>query len=78
MTHAIVNANSIVQNVIQIKNGIVGYTNVKYLKFFADISVIACDKIISVMDIVSTKMTNTIPTNATSTASINCNNKEVR
>ena len=39
--------------------------NSKYLKIIADTSVIACDEIISVMDIVSTKMTNTIATNVT-------------
>ena len=37
--------------------------NSKYLKSIADTSVIACDEIISVMDFVSTKMTNTIATN---------------
>ena len=36
------------------------------------------DEIISVMDIVSTKMTNTIAKNVTSTASINCHSKKVR
>ena len=35
---------------------------------------IACDESISVMDIVSTKMTDTIARNA----SINCNSKKVR
>ena len=35
---------------------------------------IECDKIISVMDIASTKMTNTIATNATK----NCHSKKVR
>ena len=34
----------------------------------------SCDKIISFMDIVSTKMTNTIPTNV----SVNSDNKKVR
>ena len=34
--------------------------NRKYLKSIADTSVIACDEIISVMDIVATKMPNTI------------------
>ena len=48
--------------------------NSKYLKCFADTSVIACDEIISAMDIVSTKMTNTIATNV----SINCHTKKVR
>ena len=44
--------------------------NSGYLKSIADNSVIACDEIISVMDIVSTKMTNIISTNVVSTASI--------
>ena len=48
--------------------------NSKYLKSIADTSVIAGDEIISVMDIVSTKMVNTITTNA----SINCHNIKVR
>ena len=43
----------------------------KYLKSIADISVIACDESMSVMDIVSTKMTNNIATNATK----NCHSK---
>ena len=38
---------------------------------------IECDEITNVMDIVSTKMTNTIETNVTSTASINCHSKRV-
>ena len=36
------------------------------------------DKIISVMDIASTKKTNTIVTNVPSTASMNCHSKKVR
>ena len=52
--------------------------NSKYLKIIADISVTECDEIIIVMDIVSTKKTNTIATYVTSTASINCHNKKVR
>ena len=52
--------------------------NGKYLKSTADTSVIACDEIITVMVIVSTKKTNTIATNVTSTASINCHSKKVR
>ena len=39
---------------------------------------IVCDEIIAVMDIVSTKNTNTIATNVTSTASINFRSKKVR
>ena len=35
----------------------------RYLKSIGDISVITCDEIISVTDIASTKMTNTITTN---------------
>ena len=45
--------------------------NSKYLKSIADTSMIKCDEIISVMDIVST---NTIAKNV----SINCHNKKVR
>ena len=44
----------------------------------ADTSVIKWVEIITVMDIVSTKMTNIIATNITSTASINCQSKKVR
>ena len=36
-----------------------------------------CDEIVTVMDIVSTEKTNTIATNVTSTASINCHSKKV-
>ena len=39
---------------------------------------IKCDEILTVMDIVSTKLTNTIATNVTGTASINCRSKTVR
>ena len=97
-----INANSIVQPVIEIKNGIIKHVNVNakmivsgkkdfswnpitcicensnYLKCNAYTSVIACDKIISVMDIGSTKMTNNIATNVTSISSINCHSKKVR
>ena len=48
--------------------------NSKYLKIIADTSVIKCDEIISIMDIVSTKMTNTIAIIVTK----NCQNKKVR
>ena len=41
--------------------------NSKYSKNIADTSVIACDEIICVMDIASTKMTNTIAANVMST-----------
>ena len=75
----IVNAKTIVQHVIQIKNGLIKHVNVnvkiilsvkkitveflahwtfensKYLKSIADTSVIMCDKIIYVMDILSRK-----------------------
>ena len=36
------------------------------------------DEIITVLDIASTKMTNTIAANVTSTASINCHSKKGR
>ena len=45
--------------------------NSKYLKSISDTSVI--DEIIYVMDVVSTKMTNTIATNA----SISCHTKKI-
>ena len=41
-----------------------------------DTSVIECDEIIIAMDIVSTKKTNTIETNVTSTSSINFHSKK--
>ena len=52
--------------------------NSKYLKSIVDTSVIECDEIITVLNIVSTKLTNTIATNVTSTASMNCHSKKVR
>ena len=48
--------------------------NGKYLKGIADTLVIACDEIIYVMVVVSTKWTNMIPTNVLR----NCHNKKVR
>ena len=88
----IVNANSRVQPVIQIRNGIMKHVNVSvkvivhakktivgilahvFVRTISDTSVITCDEIISVMDIVSTKMTNTVSTNA----SVNSHIKKVR
>ena len=52
--------------------------NSKYLKSIADTSVTECNEIVIVMDIVSTKKTNTIEANVTSTASINYHSKKVR
>ena len=52
--------------------------NCKYLKSIADTLVTECDEIVFIMNIVSTKKTNTIATNVTSTASINCHSKKVR
>ena len=46
----------------------------KHLKSIADTSVVTCDEIISVMDIASTKMTNTVAT----TVSINSDIEKVR
>ena len=46
----------------------------RYLKSIGDISVITCDEIISVTDIASTKMTNTLTTNM----STNSYDKKVR
>ena len=52
--------------------------NSKYLKSIADTTVTECDEIIIVMDNLSTKKTNTIATDGTSIASINCHSKKVR
>ena len=52
--------------------------NSKILKGIADTSLIECDKIITVMDTVSTKMTNNIVARVMNTASINCHSKKVR
>ena len=94
----IVNAISIVQHVIHIKNGIIKHVNAnvkiivhpkkdfswnpstcicensKYLKSIAD----RLQSFDLTMGNVSTKYTNTIATNVTSSASINCHNKKVR
>ena len=93
--HVTVNASSIVQHVVKIKNriikhvnmnvkiikratmimsGILAQENSKYLKSIVDTLVIAYDQIISVMDIASTKMTNTLATNV----AISCHNKKER
>ena len=45
--------------------------NSKYLKSITDNSVTECDEIVIVRDIVSTKKTNSIATNVTSTSSFN-------
>ena len=50
----------------------------KYLKSIADAPVTEFDDIVIVVDKVSTKKTNTIATNFTSIASINCHSKKVR
>ena len=52
--------------------------NSKYLKSIPNTSVIECDELITVTDIVSTKKTDTIVTNVMSTASINFHSKKVR
>ena len=94
----IVNANSIVQHVVQMKHEIIKHVdvNVKIIvrakeiifgilvhvfvriasiyKSTGDISVITCYEFIHVMDIVSTKVTNTIATNV----SIHSDSKKVR
>ena len=88
----IVSANSIMQHLIHIKNGITKHVNASLkiivsakeiiigilahalVRIVSDTSVITCDEIISVMDIVSTKMTNTIATDV----SINSNDKKAR
>ena len=52
--------------------------NSKYSKIIVDTSVTDCDKIVIVIDIMSTKKTNTIATNVTSIASINWHSNIVR
>ena len=52
--------------------------NNKYLKSIANTSMIECDEVIIIVDNVSTKKRNTIATNVTSTASINCHSKKER
>ena len=52
--------------------------NSEYLKSIDDTSVTECDEMIIVMDNVTTKTTNTIATNVTSTTVINCHSKKVR
>ena len=52
--------------------------NSKYLKSVGDTSVTKWDKIVIVMKNLSTKKTNTITTNITTTALINCHSKKVR
>ena len=49
--------------------------NSKYLKIITDTSVIVCDEIIDVMDIVSTKMVNKVARN---TVPINSDSKKMR
>ena len=44
----------------------------------ANMTMLECDEMITVMDIVATKITNTIATNVTSNASINFHGKKVR
>ena len=60
---------------------ILAYTlceNSKYLKSIADTSVIQCDEITTVMDIILTNVASAIATNVTCTASINCHSKKAR
>ena len=52
--------------------------NSKYLKSVSVTSVIECDEIVIVMDIVLTRRTNTIARNVKSTALVNYDSKKVR
>ena len=52
--------------------------NSKYLKIVIDTSVITCDEIKSVTDIITTKITNAIAINVKSTSSIHYHSKKVR
>ena len=86
----IVNANTIVQRAIEIriKNGIMKDVKVsvesivcaknRYLKSIVDNSVIVCNEIVSITDIVSTNVISSVPANVTSNVSINSDNKKIR
>ena len=92
----IVNANSTVQPVTQIKDGITKHINVivkitvhakkvivgilanVFVRTVTNTSVTEYDEIIIVMVNISTKKTNTIAINVTSTASINFYSRKVR
>ena len=50
----------------------------QYVESVANSSVTECDEIGIVIDNLSTKKTNTIKTNVTDTALINCHSKKVR
>ena len=54
------------------------FEDIKYLKSVADTTVTKCDEIVVAIDNASLKKTNTITTDVTSTASINCHSKKVR
>ena len=77
----IVNENSIVQLVIQIKNGIMKYVNVS-VKIIAHakkiISANLVQQFVNVTNHVPTNVANTISANATSTVPLNSDNKKVR
>ena len=70
--------NLSVKVIVSEKEIIVGILAHVFVKSITDISVIDWDEIIFVIDIVSTKKTNTIATNVKSTAWINCQSKKVR
>ena len=63
-----------IKRATMIMSGILAQENSNYLKSIVDTSVIAYGQTISVMDIASTKMTNTLATNV----AISCHNKKER
>ena len=73
----IIHVNVNVKIIVNLEKNIVGVLKHGMTQFIADTFVIDCDKITTAMDIVSTKMTNPIAINATSTASINHHSKKV-
>ena len=52
--------------------------NSKYLRSIANTSVIQCDEIITILNIISTKKANNIVANVTSNVSVNCHSIKVR
>ena len=77
-----IHANGTVWSIVCTKKIIAGKLThvfvrmVQYLKSINETSVIVCNEIINVMDSVTIKVTNTIPTNVMSTVSMNSHDKK--
>ena len=71
MKHTTVSVKKIIVEILEHR-----FVRIVSIKNITDTSVTACAKIIIVMDNVLTKKTNSIATNVTSTASVNCHIKK--